>query len=560
MHHEQQHSHSSQGGRDTRSQNRFHRRHFLQSMLAGSAVLVLGRPGWAGAPTYADGVVFHDRSGSGTRDDRAVGIPGVRVSNGRQIAVTDKEGRWRLPLEEERTVFFVIKPRNWRTVLTNHNLPRFHYIHDPAGSPTLRYEGLPPSGPLPASLDFPLYPQDEPDDFEVILCGDPQPRNGREVGYIAQSAIPELAREDAAFGISLGDIMFDNLQYFEPLNEAFSHVDKPWYNVLGNHDLNFDTPDNEHANDTFMRIYGPTYYAFEYGPVHFMVLNNIDWMGQNSDRPRATSNYRGYIGERQLAFVKEELSHVPKDKLTVIAMHIPLISPDSRMRRLRTIDADKLYALLEDRPHTVSLSAHRHWHGQFYHGAEEGWHGEQPHHHMIMATLCGSWFRGLPKQHGIPHARMTDGTPRGYAVMRFSGHTYKLKGYRTIDGNRDRQMHIECPNTVNRDELKDTTFSSNFYNGCERSVVRYRFDDSKSWQPMERVIAPDPAYMRVFEHEQRMERPSPFLAMRDPSPCYHLWQSTLPPDLSAGTHLLEVEATDTYGTTYHQTRPVRVSG
>lgn len=536
------------------------RRHFLQSMLAGGAVMVLGRPGLAGAPTYAEGIVFHDRNGSGIRDAESVGIPGVRVSNGRDITVTNAEGRWRLPLEDDRTVFFVIKPRNWRTTLTENNLPRFHYIHDPAGSPPLRYEGIAPTGPLPASLDFPLYPQDEPEDFRVILCGDPQPRNAREVGYIAQSAIPELAREEAAFGISLGDIMFDNLEFFEPLNEAFRHVDKPWYNVIGNHDLNFDTPDNRNANDTFLRIYGPTYYAFEYGPVHFIVLNNIDWMGQQPERPRGTGNYRGYFGERQLAFVQEELRLVPKDKLTVVIMHIPLRSPDSDTRNRQTADREKLYALLQDRPYTVSLSAHRHWHGQFYHGPEDGWHGEKPHHHMILATLCGSWFRGLPKPHGIPHARMADGTPRGYVVMQLSGKNYRLEGYRAFGAHRDQQMHIELPNIVALDQLGQTSFSVNFYNGCERAVVRCRFDAAGPWQDMERVIEPDPTYVRIFEHEQKLERPEPFLPMRAPGPCFHLWKSSVPMDLTEGTHLLEIEATDTFGNTYKETRPMRVIG
>lgn len=536
------------------------RRHFLQSILAGGAVMLIGRPGYAGAPSYAEGVVFHDRTGTGSRDARSVGLPGVRVSNGREIAVTDERGRWRLPLEGERTTFFVIKPRNWRTALTGNNLPRFHYIHDPEGSPPLQYKGLSPTGPLPASVDFPLYPQEEPDDFRVILCGDPQPRNALEVGYLAQSAIPELAKEEAAFGFSLGDIMFDNLEFFEPLNEAFRHIDKPWYNVLGNHDLNFDTPDNHHANDTFMRIYGPTYYAFEYGPVHFIVLNNVDWMGQDPERPRGTQNYRGHFGERQLAFVKEELRHVPKEKLTVLIMHIPLAGPEGRSRRLITGNSAALHALLQDRPHTVSVSAHRHWHGQFYLGPEEEWHGEKPHHHMILATLCGSWFRGLPKTHGIPHARMTDGTPRGYAVMRFADNHYELEGYRVIGANRGQQMHVELPNVIARDQLEDTLFSVNFYNGCEKSSVQCRFDGVGAWRPMERVIAPDPAYVRIYEHEQSVERVAPYLPMRPPRPCFHLWQSALPDDLADGTHRLEIEATDVYENTYRQTRLVRIAG
>ena len=38
------------------------------------------------------------------------------------------------------------------------NLPRFHYIHKPEGSPAgLRFEGVAPTGPLPDPIEFPLH-------------------------------------------------------------------------------------------------------------------------------------------------------------------------------------------------------------------------------------------------------------------------------------------------------------------------------------------------------------------------------------------------------------------
>ena len=53
---------------------------------------------------------------------------------------------------------------------TRQMLPRFYYIHQPAGSPqslNLRYRGIDPTGPLPDSVDFALKKADEPQKFDV---------------------------------------------------------------------------------------------------------------------------------------------------------------------------------------------------------------------------------------------------------------------------------------------------------------------------------------------------------------------------------------------------------
>ena len=76
--------------------------------------------------------------------------------------------------------------------------------------------------------------------------------------------------------------------------------------MIGNHDLNFEAKLDEHSDETFERIYGPAYYSYDYGKVHFIVLDNVDWY---HDEARKRSAYRGAFGKRQLAFVKAS-SHV----------------------------------------------------------------------------------------------------------------------------------------------------------------------------------------------------------------------------------------------------------
>jgi hypothetical protein len=536
------------------------RREFLQSMLAGSAGLTLAPRLWAQTPppALAQGIVFHDQDGDGRRGPGDPGIEGVAVSNGRAVTLTDSRGRWRLPVEGDSTTFFVIKPRGWKTRLSRHHLCLHYYHHHPHGSPRQRFPGVPASGALPESIDFALSPQDEPDRFKALVCGDPQPRDLREVGYLAQTVVPDLVGTEAAFGVSLGDIAFDNLDTLEPLSQVMGLVGVPWHHVPGNHDVNREAADNRQAFETFRRVFGPTYSAFQHGPVHFLLLNNIEWTGKDAAAPDRQADYRGGLGERQLEFVANYLPHVPREQLVVLLMHIPLQCGYDPSPRMQTVDRPTLYRLLEDRPHTLSFSAHTHILGHLFLDAADGWHGPQPHHHIMAGALCGSWFRGAPDERGVPHATMSDGTPRGYLEVEFDGHRYALNGYRSLGRPREYQMHIELPSRVARSELARTPVAVNVFNGTERSEVRMRCDATDRWRPLTQVRETDPR--AAWLHERDRQLASPYYSLPAPmARCPHLWKAPLPQDLEAGMHLLEVAATDMFGHTHRAVHPLEVT-
>ena len=88
------------------------------------------------------------------------------------MVITDDNGRYHLPIDDDDALF-VIKPRGYRTPFIDRWLPQFYYLHKPEGSPTLDFAGVEATGPLPDSIDFPLYPQREPDQFKAIFFGDP---------------------------------------------------------------------------------------------------------------------------------------------------------------------------------------------------------------------------------------------------------------------------------------------------------------------------------------------------------------------------------------------------
>lgn len=124
-----------------------------------------------GADLTATGTVFLDTNGNQVKDNDEKGLPGVRVSNGQDIVQTDANGQYVLTVTDD-TILFVIKPRGFMTPINENRLPKFYYIHKPHGSPEgLKYAGIAPTGPLPASIDFPLTEQSEADTFKVLVFG-----------------------------------------------------------------------------------------------------------------------------------------------------------------------------------------------------------------------------------------------------------------------------------------------------------------------------------------------------------------------------------------------------
>ena len=453
-----------------------------QILLAGLSPVAFA----AAEPIH--GTVFDDANGNGLRDAGEEGIPQVGVSNGVAVVATDSDGVYALDVSGDAEIF-VIKPSQWRTGFDPvTKLSRHFYVHRPEGSPETKYPGVAQTGPLPASLDFSLYPQDENGSFTVLCFGDTQPRNQQEVDFISHDVLEELIGTKAAFGMTLGDLSFDNLDMLPQIAQSVGTLGIPWYHVIGNHDINYDTPDFAREAETYTRVFGPQYYSFNHGKVHFLVLNDIHW---DVD----TKEYHGEFGADQLTFIERDLALVPKDYLIVPLMHIPLQD---------VVDRDKLFALLKPYRHTFSIAAHWHRQSHFYMGVEEDWHGEGEHHHLVQGTSCGAWWTGAFDELGIPHTTMSDGTPNGYALITFDGADYKVR-YQASRRRPDYQMNIWAPEVVTAAEAPQTEVVVNVFSGSERSTVRMRVADG-DWTPMTQFKGIDPYVAANKERERALAR------------------------------------------------------
>lgn len=509
----------------------------------------------------ASGIVFHDANRSGRARGQA-GIPGVLVSNGVDVASTDERGRYELPVQDGSAVF-VIKPRGYRTRIDSLNLPRFYYLHHPTGTPDdgFLYRGIEPTGSLPESIDFPLYENREPDEFDVLVTADPQPYNLPHLQWYARETIPEFKRLPVAFGIVLGDVVGDHLDLYDPYNRINALAGFPWYHAFGNHDMNFMAADDRHASSTFQRVFGPTDYAFTHGQVHFIVLNNVFWEGftrMRADGWPRRGQYRGHLRPTQLRFVKNLVERIPAEDRIVVCTHIPMINRGDSDGKHATPEFPELLAILSGHPHTLSLSGHTHVNLNYLLGEQMGYRapGGALHHHFNVTAPCGSWYRGPLDHEGIPYSPGRDGSPKGYAVLRFRGGSDYHIRFKALRQSEDYQMQVYLPELVRRDALDSTQVHVNLFAGSTRSRVRMRID-SGEWIRLEQGEHHDPAYLALQARSQAHpdagegELPNPMLTD-------HHWRAKLPGHLAVGWHAVEVEATGHFGDIWRERRTFTV--
>jgi hypothetical protein len=525
---------------------------------AGGVAAALAPAGAAAATaTTVSGVVFEDVDGSGQRGAASRGVGGVLVSNGRDIAITDAEGRYSLPLPEEATIF-VVKPAGYMPPLDPATLlPRFYRHHRPQGSPAslnLEFAGLPPTGPMPASLDFPLRRQDEPDAFEVVLFTDPQPESDAEVDFIREDVIEALAGTQAKFGLTAGDVMFDDLSLYDRYNRIIGTIGVPWWNIGGNHDLNFEAPDRRYSRETYRRVFGPNYYAFFYAKTLFLMLDDVDYLGAHK--------YQGQLDAAQIEFVGNVLAHAPPDALVVVVLHIPIsnyLDPADASTNLTNRDA--LFAALAGRRYIVSFSGHTHTTEHHYFGADDGWKGPTPLHHHVLTAVSGSWWSGPYDHRGVASADSRDGTPNGFHMLSIDGNSYKTRFGPAKEPN-GRQMRLSLEShfhggarevmrefrqgqllgsPIARDAIGASTLVADVFDGGPKTKVTMKIGDRPPVE-MARVALPDPFVAEVFARNEATKKP--WIKAEVSS---HIWTVRLPADLPVGAHRVIVEATTEYG-------------
>ena len=490
------------------------------------------------------GVVYDDLDGDGRRDRGEPGVPGVAMSNGHALAATDAAGRYRLAVAPGQSVF-AIKPAGWRFASGDLARPGA-WLHVPAlAPPSLKYGGI-ASAAQPRSFDVGLRRAPVGDGWlELRVFGDPQVKSRVDVGYYARDIVDSVLSERAGhgrrvpeLGLSLGDIVDDDLSLYPALNEQTRRIGVPWLHVAGNHDLDFDVVRDEDSLSTFRNTFGPDTFAWEEEEAVFVGLDDVIY------RPGQNPAYIGGLREDQFAFLEAYLSRLPKARLLVLAMHIPLFEPEGR-DTFRDADRARLFALLRDFPKVLVLSGHSHAQQHWMHDARTGWQGEAPLHEYNVGAACGAYWGGVKDAAGIPDTTMPDGTPNGYASLGVDRDGRYVLGWHPARDAQDSQIGLHAPKVLRRGAYPAYGVFANVYMGRDDTRVEFRIDDGE-WKPMRRTVAPDPRVLRENLRDADADTLRGYDRSAEATFSPHLWRGTLPTDLAAGAHRIEVRAFDAW--------------
>lgn len=501
------------------------------------------------------GTVFEDRNGNGRRDPGEPGLAGQRVSDGRRIVLTDAQGRYSLP-PRERSSQFLIKPAGYRVAArADSGLPDYWLNLAPAAPPALKYGGMPATAP--ACRDYALVPARRGArgrDLDVLVFADPQTKSIADVDYYRRGIVEPLraqrrgAAPPADLGLSLGDIVHDDLSLYPRLNAVTASLGVPWLHAPGNHDLDFDAKDDEDSLLSYRHVYGPDTYAWEEPQANFVVLDDVVYL------PGAKPDYIGGLRPDQFEFLQAYLAGADRRRLLVLAMHIPLFDAAPGRESFRRADRERLFGLLRDFPHVLVLSGHSHAQRHVYHGGDSGWRGAAPLHEYNVGAACGAFWSGVKDAQGLPDATMSDGTPNGHARLRVRADAgYALSWHPAPSAGHalgaaavaNPYLRVYAPKALRRGSYPIRGVYANVFMGRDDSRVEYRIDGG-DWKPMRRVEQPDPALQAENARDDAAAQLRGFdrAAIATPSP--HLWHAPLPTDLSAGEHAIDVRAFDAW--------------
>lgn len=546
-------------------------------VIAGSAETLAAPP--PQEATEVTGIVFEDQNENGIRDEGEPGIGDVAVSNGVDVVRTAADGSYALPLIED-TVYFVTKPAAYMVPVDANMVPHFYYIHYPNGSPDYiqEFRGIDPTGEMPESLDFPLYALDElmtDDEFTFLAIGDPQVRDYKELVYFRDDIVADIARETAFgadFVITLGDMLSDQLTMYGHYQQTMGLAGIPTYYVPGNHDMDLDAIDDTHHLDTYISFFGPTNYSFDYGNAHFVMLDNIRWLGATPNR--SAGNFTDGFSDQALTWLANDLATVPTDKLIVLGMHIPLVTKnDAPAPMTPGGDRDALYALLADYK-VLALTGHSHVTEIDLPGDEvEAWGAAMPFTHINAGAACGGWWVGPEDERGIPLSYQRDGAPNGYFVIDMQGNEFapRMKGAnvpiaKQMNVSLLSRWDLQLPaNTVTSGELGHTQLAVNVWAGSSQTAVTCAFDNGTETAGTQSPFARDPyaiARQQAVDSWMLENRgwqnllPPPIRAKIGPenwmqtNASWHIWTCPLPTDLEPGAHRVTVSVDDAFGQTF----------
>ena len=343
-----------------------------------------------------------------------VGVENVVGSDGAEVTVTNEKGIYQLKSAKKWGYVFISVPSGYEVPSVG-VLPQFH-------------RALKNSADVVERADFKLEKVDGQDSYKIFMLGDMHLANRTgDLGQFAQftSDLTDYMtrhKGEKMYALTLGDMTWDlywysNSYYFpQYLNTINSQIKNlQIFHTMGNHDNDFQTRSDYDAAVKYVDQICPTYYSFNIGKVHYVVMDDIDCSSYDGTESR---NYVKSLSAEQLDWLAKDLSHVAKTTPVVVAMHAQVFYPTTSGFKIDhdQVNTLRLFDILDG--YTVRFVT-GHTHKLFNVTPDAPIVDGHNFREYNSGSVCASWWWSGNLTPGIHIG--TDGTPGGYGIWDVTG-------------------------------------------------------------------------------------------------------------------------------------------
>jgi len=343
-----------------------------------------------------------------------VGVENVVVSDGAEVTVTNEKGIYQLKSAKKWGYVFISVPSGYEVPSVG-VLPQFH-------------RALKNSADVVERADFKLEKVDGQDSYKIFMLGDMHLANRTgDLGQFAQftSDLTDYMtrhKGEKMYALTLGDMTWDlywysNSYYFpQYLNTVNSQIKNlQIFHTMGNHDNDFQTRSDYDAAVKYVDQICPTYYSFNIGKVHYVVMDDIDCSSYDGS---TSCNYVKSLSAEQLDWLAKDLSYVAKTTPVVVAMHAQVFYPTTSGFKIDhdPVNTQRLFDILDG--YTVRFVT-GHTHKLFNVTPDAPIVDGHNFREYNSGSVCASWWWSGNLTPGIHIG--TDGTPGGYGIWDVTG-------------------------------------------------------------------------------------------------------------------------------------------
>lgn len=355
------------------------------------------------------------------------GLKGVVVSDGVEVTTTDEKGIYQLKSAKKRNYVFISVPAN--------------YEAPSSGVLPLFFQTLKTNANTVERIDFTLHKVDGQDAYKVFMLGDMHlAARTNDLSQFSDFTTDlnnyrNAHSSEKMYAIALGDMTWDLYwysnnfglpEYLKTINSQVKNLQI--FHTIGNHDYDYQTTSDFTAESKYMNYIAPTYYSFNIGKVHYVVMDDIDCSEYDGTTSR---NYKKLTSAEQLSWLAKDLSYIDKSTPLVVAMHAQVFYPSETGEFKIDHDitsTEQLFNILDGyKVHFVT----GHTHMAFNVTPQSAITAGHDFYEHNAGAVCASWWWSgnlTPGVHISP-----DGTPGGYSIWDVSGkdlqYVYKATGW-----------------------------------------------------------------------------------------------------------------------------------